>query len=333
MDDALDAARAKLVELGVDTDAAAEAPPDSFARLAAQQSLWGGPPTLTVAEVAARAGLDEETVRRLWLRLGFPDPGNRKAFRDADVVVFGLARAGIDLFDIEEIETFSLVIGMAARRITEAASALALDRLARLDLPPPETLAERNVATVLLRSTAEDLLPAVLKHSIQAGLEFNALVASEGDGRMCVGFCDLSSSTALLNSTTASTAMEALAGFEIQANDLVVRRHGQLVKFVGDEVMYSAASPVDALAIGHGLLEWVAGHPVLHTARAGIAVGDVIRRDGDLFGPTVNRAARLVALAGPGTLLVDARLTDEGVEELLKVRGFPDPVPVRVLEP
>jgi adenylate cyclase len=332
MDDALDAARAELVELGVDTGIAAEAPPDSFARLAAEQSLWGGPPTLTAADVAARADLDEETVRRLWLRLGFPDPGHRKAFRDGDVVVFGLARAGIDLFDPEEIEKFSLVIGMAARRITEAASALALDRLARLDLPPAEALTQRSVATVLLRSVAEDLVPAVLKHSIQAGLAFNALVAAEGGGRMCVGFCDLSGSTSLLNSTTASAAMEALAGFEIEANNLVVRRRGQLVKFVGDEVMYSAASPADALAIGRGLLEWVAGNPVLHSARVGVAVGDVIRRDGDLFGPTVNRAARFTALAEVGALLVDAALTSEGVEELVKVRGFPDPVPVRVLE-
>ena len=57
----------------------------------------------------------------------------------------------------------------------------------------------------------------------------------------------------------------------------------------------------------------------------------VLQRDGDLFGPTVNRAARLVGLAAPGSMLVDAAMTSDGIEELVKVRGFGDPVPVRLL--
>jgi class 3 adenylate cyclase len=35
-----------------------------------------------------------------------------------------------------------------------------------------------------------------------------------------------------------------------------------------------------------------------------VAAGDVLLRDGDVFGPVVNLAARAVKLAGPGELVV-----------------------------
>jgi class 3 adenylate cyclase len=40
--------------------------------------------------------------------------------------------------------------------------------------------------------------------------------------------------------------------------------------------------------------------PRVLAVRAGIASGDVLLRDGDVFGPIVNLAARAVKLAGPG---------------------------------
>ncbi len=42
--------------------------------------------------------------------------------------------------------------------------------------------------------------------------------------------------------------------------------------------------------------------------RVGLAVGQVIVRQGDFYGPTVNLAARLVASAEPGTALADTEL-------------------------
>jgi adenylate cyclase len=302
-------------------------------RLAYEQYLWGSPPTLTAADMAARTGVDPATVRRLWVRLGFPDPGDRRTFRDADEVIFRLGAAGIELFGTEEIEAFSLVVGMSVRRLTEAASSLSTGRLDALELTLSERLTRGAVATDLLRSVAEDMVPLVLLHTLQSILEFSSDLEVEGGGRLCVGFCDLSGSTVLLNSADAGAVMDALAQFQIAANEVVVQHRGQLVKFVGDEVMFTVPAPAEAIAIGRDLLRWVADNPKLDSARAGLGVGEVVQRDGDVFGPAVNRAARLVALTEPGTLLVDAELTDEGIEELVKVRGFPDPVPVRVLEP
>jgi len=44
--------------------------------------------------------------------------------------------------------------------------------------------------------------------------------------------------------------------------------------------------------------------------RVGVATGSVIAREGDLFGPTVNLASRLVGVARPDSILVDPTTYD-----------------------
>lgn len=331
MTDDLDGVRETLERLGVPPEIADGADATTLFPRVYEHYLWGGPPTITAAEMAGRTGLDAATVRRLWVRLGFPDPDDRPAFRAADEATFRLAQAGTALFGIEELEQFSLVVGMAVRRITDAANALSTGRLDELELGLADRLDQGASATNLLRAVAEEMVPPLLLHSLQAALDFTAQQAVEGGGRLCVGFCDLAGSTVLLNSEQSPEAMAALTRFQVEANEIVVRNRGQLVKFLGDEFMFSVPAPTAAIAIGQAAIEWVADEPDLDTARVGIAVGDVIQRDGDLFGPTVNRAARLVAHAEAGTLLVDADLTDEGVAVEVELRGFDRPVPVRAV--
>ena len=44
-------------------------------------------------------------------------------------------------------------------------------------------------------------------------------------------------------------------------------------------------------------------HPRIPDVRAGLASGDLLLRDGDVFGPVVNLAARAVETAGPGDVV------------------------------
>jgi adenylate cyclase len=44
--------------------------------------------------------------------------------------------------------------------------------------------------------------------------------------------------------------------------------------------------------------------------RVGLALGEVLPRYGDVYGPVVNIASRLTSEAYPGTVLVDEDLTD-----------------------
>ena len=77
----------------------------------------------------------------------------------------------------------------------------------------------------------------------------------------------------------------------------------------------------------------------LPSLRIGIAAGEVVTRDGDLFGPVVNLAARLVATASPDEIVVDdetARRLGNGVTVrplgTRRLQGFDDPVEVYALE-
>ena len=47
-------------------------------------------------------------------------------------------------------------------------------------------------------------------------------------------------------------------------------------------------------------------HPSIPPVRAGLASGEVTLRDGDVFGPVVNLAARAVKVAGPGEVITSS---------------------------
>jgi adenylate cyclase len=118
--------------------------------------------------------------------------------------------------------------------------------------------------------------------------------------------------------------------FESTATEVIARHRGRVVKTVGDGVLFTTVSPVDAVEIGLRLPEvWDAeDRPPL---RVGAAYGPVLTRLGDVYSPVVNLASRLTSLARPGTVLVDRELADglKGLEgykvrplRRVSVRGY-----------
>ena len=118
--------------------------------------------------------------------------------------------------------------------------------------------------------------------------------------------------------------------------DTVAEHGGRLVKTIGDEVLYAADDPAVAVAIAVDLMHRAAsaGLPPL---RAGMDHGPAVWFEGDLFGSTVNRAARLVAEAPAGAIaasqVVRGRAPTHDWSELgmRHLKGVGD-VPVQVLE-
>jgi class 3 adenylate cyclase len=118
-----------------------------------------------------------------------------------------------------------------------------------------------------------------------------------------------------------------LTVFEEVADSIVRAEDGRVVKYIGDAVMYVAHDAASAVRIAQGLL--AAAEMRGMQARAGVTVGVVLSLEGDYFGPVVNLAARLVAMANPGEVLVtDEVLTriDGAIEAVALgprvVRGF-----------
>jgi adenylate cyclase len=70
--------------------------------------------------------------------------------------------------------------------------------------------------------------------------------------------------------------------------------------------MFLADTPEDGAQIAVSLAETITADRDLPPVRVGLAWGSMFSRYGDVFGPTVNLAARMESVARPGAVLVDA---------------------------
>src|SRR5262245_29541807 len=158
----------------------------------------------------------------------------------------------------------------------------------------------------------------------------------EGSGTCAILFTDLVDSTALRARVGEEAADRWAIEAEGRARDLVKARRGRVIKGTGDGVLAAFDSAADALAAAVALQQR-AEYPT----RIGISIGDVTWGQGDCFGQPVVEAARLVAAARPGEILVAdvVRLMARGrggyrFEPVgdLEFKGLPEPLPAaRVL--
>ncbi len=149
---------------------------------------------------------------------------------------------------------------------------------------------------------------------------------------VAVGFADLAGFTSLASSVTTTELAGIVDTFDEHVGDVVLSNGGQVVKLIGDEVMFVADEVADGLCIARTLAAGIPGAEDLPSVRVGLAAGEVLNRDGDYYGSVVNLAARLVTLAEPGEVLLSgaaaAAAPSEEVEALdpVEVKGFPEPV-------
>ena len=137
----------------------------------------------------------------------------------------------------------------------------------------------------------------------------NALVGAgrlqaRPDSPPAIAFVDLSGFTTLTIEHGDPAAAE-LAGRLQSLADVAARdAGGRVVKLLGDGVLMRFEGAADAIRSVLRLVEDIrlAGLPPAH---AGIAAGLVVTRDGDVYGQTVNLAARIAGQAGPGQVVVE----------------------------
>ena len=103
---------------------------------------------------------------------------------------------------------------------------------------------------------------------------------------------------------------------------MVERFHGRIVKTVGDGVLVEFASAVEAVRsaveLQRGMVERNVGMPAerRQAFRIGLHLGDIIVSDEDVFGDTVNVAARLQGLAEPGSIVLSASVHEQVRDKL-----------------
>ena len=133
-----------------------------------------------------------------------------------------------------------------------------------------------------------------------------------------VGFADLVNFTALVRRLSERDLARLVSRFEALSADVITAHGGRLIKTVGDEVLFTTVGAAPAAAIALDLVDTMAEDDVLPDVRCGMARGPIVSRLGDVFGTTVNRASRLTAVAGAGSVLVDATMA----RELASMSGF-----------
>lgn len=291
-----------------------------------EAALLGAPCELDRDEVAALAGVDELGARGLWNAMGFAEvPPGEKAFTRLDVEALqnALALRDLGIVDNDTLLVLARSMGQGLARMAEAQ----VDVLRRLS--DGMTVDE---ATLAAGEAAADVLPKLERIVVHiwrrqfAAATARAFVAATEGGQplLAVGFVDLVDFTHSTQHWDASTLERLLERFESQTALRVTHVGGQVIKTLGDAVLYVCDAPGAAVEVA---LQTVAAHTAdeeLPDVRAGVALGPVLVRLGDVFGQPVNIASRLTDEARPRTVLVDDRtaeaLADDGSYDLKRLR-------------
>jgi adenylate cyclase len=131
--------------------------------------------------------------------------------------------------------------------------------------------------------------------------DLNEEALEEGRLRVAIAFADLAGYARLTVERGDEAAVGAVERFaEVVTQTLPV--DARVIKTLGDEVMVVGSDPAALTRWAADLqAQTAAGEP---PPRIGVHYGEVLYRDGDYFGREVNRAARVVARAGGGEVLV-----------------------------
>ncbi len=134
---------------------------------------------------------------------------------------------------------------------------------------------------------------------MEADLQEDAL--EQGRLRVAIAFADLAGYARLTNERGDEAALGAVERF-VAAVQQTLPVDARVIKMLGDEVMVVASDAAALTGWAVELRSGIAdGDPL---PRIGIHYGEALYRDGDYFGRDVNQAARVVARAAGGEVLV-----------------------------
>ncbi|WP_418909735.1 adenylate/guanylate cyclase domain-containing protein [Arthrobacter antioxidans] len=312
-------------EAGPSSAAPIELDRETIRRL--ERELLGAERTLKRRDIAAGAGVSLLSARKLWRAMGFPNIGDDDiAFTEKDL---GALTTIIDLVRQEQLtEDAAISITRAVGQMTDRMVVWQIEAIVE------EMVAQRGLSDADARKTLVSELPDLIdplektlvyawRRQMNAAVQRLALRAESGlasseTGRAgdeqdaplplarAVGFADLVSYTSLSRQMNERTLAQLVQRFENKSAEIISVGGGRLVKTIGDEVLYIAESPEAGAEISLALAKAFSEDEFLPAARCSLVWGRVLSRLGDIYGPTVNLAARLTALAEPGEVLVDS---------------------------
>jgi adenylate cyclase len=300
----------------------------------------------TLREVVDGAGIDWSRAQRLLAATGIPWSADEQVTAAEAATVQLLSAAASEFLGEAATVQLARVAGRAMAQIAEtlvAAFRIQVE-LPRLAAGVPDVEVVKGYADIAQRMLPAFVgtLDALLRRQIVAVAE---RAWSTDDERSAVtlhrsiGFADLVGYTAAAATMSVRELMSTLVEFEDRTADVVLRGNGQIIKTIGDQAMFVTEDAGDACRIALDLVaEFEASR--LPPIRVGLAVGQIVSVFGDLYGPDVNLAARLVGVAEPSTVVASESVRDACGDIFrfdplppLDLKGFAQPVSAYVVEP
>ncbi len=122
-------------------------------------------------------------------------------------------------------------------------------------------------------------------------------------------FADIVGYTALMQHNE-QQALVHLQKFKSALESHVPNHHGEIIQFYGDGCLCVFNSSVDATNCAKNLQTAFQTAPQI-PVRIGLHAGDIVFRDGNVFGDAVNIASRIESMGTPGAVLFSKKVSDE----------------------
>lgn len=306
--------------------------------------------SLTIEQAVERSGLEPALIERIMATVGSP-AGREEGYSEEDVEALEYVAAVLAAgFPLAAFVQLLRVYAQSLRRMADAEA-----RLFHLYVHEPlirEGVPELDMAE-RMEGLAADLLPLAvplmdylhqryLHHFVEQDV-IGHMETEFGDDHeldrvsTAIAFIDLTGFTRYTEEEGDEEALDLIERFT-ETVEATLPAGASIVKTIGDELMIVSADPAS-------LTEWAVGFQVLFgerpRPRVGIHFGDAVYRDGDYFGREVNLAARVVARAQGGEVMVTepvvaafgdapaAHLAFDPIGEV-GLKGIPAPTPLFV---
>jgi adenylate cyclase len=309
--------------------------------------LAGSEERYSLQEAARATGLKAPLIERIFTALGFGTMA-AQALTDEDVEMLKYVAAVLDAgIPLDAYLQLARVYGQALAQIADAEVRLfhlhVHEPLMREGMPGLE-IAEQ------MEGLVGEVLPFIaplmafvhsryLAHFVEQDVighmesDLDGPAAEEGRLRVAIAFADLAGYARLTVERGDEVALGAVERF-VEAVEQSLPPDARVTKTLGDEVMVVGSDPA-------ALTEWAVELQSVSredaSVRVGIHYGEALYRDGDYYGRDVNQAARVVARAGGGEVLVTRPVVDmaSGMDGMafdrigeVRLKGFSEPTEI-----
>ena len=297
-----------------------------------ERAILGEDAVFNALEVAAETGVTVEELRRLWRALGFPEYGLEVAFTQADADAVSTLTGMVDskIIDVDMAVNLTRAVGQTMARLADWEVATLVHRVEELEAGDQATGTRTGSAMRMVQEMNPPFEKLVLyawrRHLAAAVSRLEALGAGEEDlhtVEVTVGFADIVGFTALSNQIGQARIGDLVEVFESRCADVVAAQRGRVIKSIGDSVLFVNTDPIRAYDTAAGIINVIGRDSRMPDVRVGLATGTVVMRLGDVFGPPVNMAARLTAVARRNRVIIDSDTAALLPEDQFETRRLP----------